>query len=435
VDSENIPIRPEGRFAALAMRIPLEFDAKNSNASGQEQIQVEKHLRVCLAVRLGFTGAVTVSALEPILAEAACKAMKNMKASKELLDALKLSGMDKGDRGEMIAMLLLNLAYDAARYELERRSSPRMPAIPLLSLLRALLYSYDKSKVPELLPTRSLPGECKPLKDAFADAKVYFTHFIRIYDSKVIHRKFLGHFMRRGAAFICAVNQVGFDIGIPFTFRDESLQRRNMGLILVQVKNDHSFTTRPRGKLFHAMDPQELHIFSKKEANPVPVIRMVFALAASGGCVVPVSPPSPTQPSGAAKGNPMNTAAIVDTLAEDSAMDTEESTLPSDHSHDPTPAQNENDKFTAYDIWCGRACAKTFAPIKPGEDELRYDHLLRLSRPEHSAFEIKEDDLSLKDDIVSATRAMLPCASGVGPHWSWGMEPEELEDTDKEEDT
>jgi hypothetical protein len=432
-DSKDLPLEAAGRFAAIATRIPLEFDATNSQASVWEQIQVEKHLRVCLAVRPGFTGAVTVSASEPILAEAARKAMRNMDAPAELVSALKLSGMDKGDRGEMVAMLLLNLAYDAARNELEN-GRPRMPFIPLTSFLRALLFAYDSSGVPEMLPVLARPGECKPLKDAFADAKVYFTHFIRVLDSKVIHRKYLPYFMQRGAAFICAVNQVGFDIGIPFSYRNESLQRRDMGLIFVQVKNDAKFSTSPHKYLFHVIDPKKLHIFSTHEEDPVPIIRMVFAFGAKGGCVVPVHPPSLRQPPRAIKKGEATAIDVVDVRAEDDAMDAGELALPHNHSQRPNLAQHQNDSFTAYDIWCGRACESTYAPIKTEQHKLLYNHLLRLDDPLRYAFDTDEENLDLANDMVSATRELFPCALGIEQHWSWGMKPEELYNSDQDEE-
>jgi len=83
----------------------------------RELEQVEKYMRVCLLVHDGFETGVTISPSEPILAEAARRLMIEPAAfdvPRSLLQQLEKPGLDKGNRGELIAELLLILASDAA---------------------------------------------------------------------------------------------------------------------------------------------------------------------------------------------------------------------------------------------------------------------------------------------------------------------------------
>ena len=83
----------------------------------------------------------------------------------------------------------------------------------------------------------------------------------------------------REAAILCDNNQVGVDIVIPFTYHDGKLGRRNVSAILIQVKNDRKFSTTPRHWLFDVMNPFFVGLFNHSDDEPLPVIRMVFALA------------------------------------------------------------------------------------------------------------------------------------------------------------
>jgi hypothetical protein len=57
------------------------------------------------------------------------------------------------------------------------------------------------------------------------------------------------------------------------------LVKDNAGLILHQIKNNLKYSTEPQQKLFDAMDPYDLEIL-EVDASAIPLIRIVFALAA-----------------------------------------------------------------------------------------------------------------------------------------------------------
>lgn len=364
----------DGILAAIATRIPLEFNPVNVEAANREQIQVEKHLRVCLSVQSGITGATTASASEPLIAEAAREAMLDMNVPAELAEALQRSGMDKGDRGEMAAMLLFIQAYDAARTACETTDGIQrsLPAIPLISLLDHLLASFHIMKN---MPPTSLPRSKKSrsLTQSFKHSKVYFNHFARVYDSTVLNQKYLPGFVRRGAAILCVAGQAAVDLCIPFVYRDDQPPtEENVGLIYVQVKNNARYGAKPHRDLFTSMDPYSLGVFDKRHTSRPPIVRLVFALAAAES-VAKVIPLAPTYP--------------------------------------PTVS-----RFTAFDIWCAGASQKTFSVIKNQNEEDIYRLLLQLSQRINDAFAPKTRFPSEMSTIL-ARRGMLPFASSNLAHW------------------
>lgn len=137
-----------GMLAIIGTRVPLEFNASNFVGRKSERILVEKHMRVCLGIKPGFESAVTVAASEPLLAEAARLAMNRFLVPQALVEALSTSGLDKGDRGELIAMLILLRAQDNARVALRAERREPVRAVPVEHFLRALI---PKDKVADVL--------------------------------------------------------------------------------------------------------------------------------------------------------------------------------------------------------------------------------------------------------------------------------------------
>ena len=129
----------DAQLAAISTRVPLEFNPSNLMEKKREQLQVEKHMRVCLAVNPGFESAVTVASSEPLLAEAARTAMNKFHVPHALATALKISGLDKGDRGELIGMLIVLLAQDNVRAKLNANGQESARAVPVKEFLRALI--------------------------------------------------------------------------------------------------------------------------------------------------------------------------------------------------------------------------------------------------------------------------------------------------------
>ncbi|KAI0757935.1 hypothetical protein C8Q74DRAFT_1389855, partial [Fomes fomentarius] len=206
-----------------------------------------------------------------------------------------------------------------------------------------------------------------PLKKAFEDYSIYFSHFIKARDFGVVNRKYLRLAISRGAAIICADNQAAIDIVIP-CLRGSELLEENVSAILVQVKNSRTFADKIKPKVFAAMDPFDCDVF---DSQPLPIIRMVFALA-SKQSVVKVRP-APTRKSGRA------------------------------------PSAT----FTAYDIWCAGVTVQTFGVIQNQVEEAQAQTVVQLMRNQGDA-EQKYTDTGLK----SVVQAMQPLVSTEPDYWS-----------------
>jgi hypothetical protein len=120
--------------------------------------------------------------------------------------------------------------------------------------------------------------------------------------------------------------------------------------ILVQVKNDTSFGENVHSYLFDAMEPFNINLFDEG-MEPLPIIRMVFALASK-------------------------TSAVKNVLSGRTS---------------PRLASNP-DAFTSYDIWCAGVDRKTFPLID--NDLSAYPQLLKRAR-----FPDQEYDISRVHDV------------------------------------
>ena len=76
---------------------------------------------------------------------------------------------------------------------------------------------------------------------------------------------------------LCANGQPGVDGIIPFLLDGDKITPDNIRIIMFQVKNDARYSHIPKVDLFDVMDPQNLGLFS----TDIPIIRIVFALAAN----------------------------------------------------------------------------------------------------------------------------------------------------------
>ncbi|KAG6843442.1 hypothetical protein H0H87_004567, partial [Tephrocybe sp. NHM501043] len=321
------------QLACLSRRLPVDFYTSHL-AYHQAQKQVEGHLRVCLQVDPTFQGMVTVSPSEPLLSEAAARLMYNKSYAKLLAHVLYGFAVHKGDRGEFIGMMLAIDARDHTIYdpivtlpstdeqtfhqeslrvganedmedvdddhedqtdiegELAKqhvdtsvfwKQAPYDLVFTVPSFLRNL-FSIDFS--------HALPSRCHPshkgqtLSSLLATAKLNFNHFIKVHEYAAIRDPNLRRALARGAGLLCANNQPGVDLCIPFTFGDDHLQKDSTTAVLLQINNGPKITEAKMDDLFDLMDPILLGILSDKTPNPMPVIRIVLSLASSKSSIV-----------------------------------------------------------------------------------------------------------------------------------------------------
>ena len=327
-----------GSLACLATRLGLEFNEDEDSCNAAYK-QVERHMRICISTTTGFTKMVTCSASEPLLAEAAFRLLSDSPVNpvKRLANHANLYCVDLGRRGELVAALIIMQARDASlpRNEFDRRW------VPVVDFFQALLPPEASQSFLDSLPIRRRKGEENmPLRQRFADCRLWFNHVIMVEDSEVIRPEFLWKYITRGAMIVCKVNQEGIDLILPVsTSLDEPLSRHTVTAITVQVKNSATYGLHPNKKLFDAMDPSQLGLLSD---SPQPIIRMVFALGSSEAGVS--FPPR----------------------------------------HSTTHATSHSDNFTSYDIWCAGLSTNSFHQIGPDLDSYRK----LLDRSQYDPFDV-----------------------------------------------
>jgi hypothetical protein len=263
------------KLACLSQRFPIEFNSTNYIEQSKERTQVEGHMRVCLKIDGAFQTMTTASSSEPILSEAAYFLMmrdQSFNAAKALKSVMEGFAISKGDRGEFLVLLLLTLARDATvgPPTVYGRPEKKDRFFSLPEFLCGQVFNPKSEESAEAL---------RKLASDFPEAKLHFTHFVKVHEYKAIDLTSLLLLKGRGAGILCANNQKGVDIISVFLKDGMKLERRNAGLILIQVKNDSAYSNNPQQKLFDAMDPYDLDIL-KDNDSAVPIIKIVFALAA-----------------------------------------------------------------------------------------------------------------------------------------------------------
>ncbi|KAK2463741.1 hypothetical protein APHAL10511_004234 [Amanita phalloides] len=274
------PLNKIEKLACLAQRLPIEFHSITYASKKNELELVEGHMRILLGLDAGFESLTTVSASEPLLSEAAYWMMApdtRFKAAETLKGCLDGYSIHKGDRGELLVMLLFTLARDRAI------GHPNMYGQPdsgeRWCLVPNFMHALFKFKFPP--PSDTLQ------KNLFDESKIFFNHWVKVHQEQIVNVKYLARLMRRGAAVLCTTTQAGINGIIPFLVKGYKISSKNIGVILFQVKNDSKFTHNPQPGLFKAMDPYALGILNP--GDNVPIIRIVFALASKTPCLTHVT--------------------------------------------------------------------------------------------------------------------------------------------------
>ena len=287
-------------------------------------------MRLCTIATSGFEVLFSTVGSEPLLAEAAAEAMSkgNTNPVQLLQKLLGKNCIHHGDRGELVAALLVMQARDALTRGKESRRW-----VYVCDFLESLL--GDSAKISNRPSVTLSKEEDRSLEETFKDARMWFNHVLKVRDNRLINVRYLWKFISRGAMILCANNQLGVDIVLPVCRSGDALSRRTVTAILIQVKNDTHFGENIHGHLFDAMDPFSINVFDKG-SQPPPIIRMVFALASKKSVVKHNTPER------------------------------------------SSPRIYKSGEFTSYDIWCAGSSGKTF-PIM-GDDEAAYRELLDRTR-------------------------------------------------------
>ncbi|KAI9572000.1 hypothetical protein HD554DRAFT_2186431 [Boletus coccyginus] len=269
------------QLGCLAQRLPIEFlsSSYSSNPGNPQTVQVQFHMRMLFRVSDNLGTMITSTPSEPILSEAAYLVMsaRRFKPASSLKDMLNGFLVDRGDRGELLVMLMLTIARDIAV------GPPTGFGIPRSGFRWCSVKAFLSSLFVESAWTGAIGDRRSAMEEVLGDSKLYFSHFVKVHEPEMLNAKHITRLMSRGAAIFCANNEKGVDLVIPFT--RGGLATKDLGVILVQMQNDKSYTANPK--------PNEFERMSVKGLSNMPTLRLFFALAAKRVRLVVDTPSSP----------------------------------------------------------------------------------------------------------------------------------------------
>ncbi|KAF8573314.1 hypothetical protein K439DRAFT_1625165 [Ramaria rubella] len=219
-------LTPAARLAVVDVRLMLDYEPRRRHSINRAYL------------RSGYPS-------EPIVSEAAAQQLHSFRqrAPFPLMDILKeniQSGLlDRGQRGELVARALVMSAYDRA-VEVDH-PSPTKGKPPLYSkgcsVITFIKELFSEAYANEIL--NSVPDNVRggvKLKDAFKNARIRFTHFVKMVDDTSTSTAAMFAAFVRGFATVCHNEQTEVDLMLPILLWDEKLCEEVMSAIMIQVK-------------------------------------------------------------------------------------------------------------------------------------------------------------------------------------------------------
>jgi hypothetical protein len=297
------------KYAVLSQRLALDVNSTAHvsippvNAYYATLDQIATHMRVCVEIGQGAESIRGIAASEPILSEAASSVMRrsDFNLASALSEVLSRLSINIGDRGELIVAAFFTWARDAVA----NRYDNRLPATQYCCRFSVEeLFSNLFSETTVQLMFKNIASICpskterRTLGDVASTAKMHFNHFIQAQEQNIIAHQYLIGFMARGAAVLCANYEPGFDAVFPYLFGSTDLDKKNVGFIMVQVKNDNNLNSRPDAELFRKMDPFDCDLLDASDVDgcfSIPIIRIVFDLRGEGPTITHMAYSSPLE--------------------------------------------------------------------------------------------------------------------------------------------
>ncbi|KAJ7132267.1 hypothetical protein C8R44DRAFT_773589 [Mycena epipterygia] len=276
----------DAHIAWLSLRILLDIDTNTEGGKALNATLVNSYQRIVFSVPLHRLWMHTGAPSEPILVEAAGRLMHHDESGilnpVWVLDNHLVRGLiAKGERGEILARLLIILAHDRAA-----EKSPPIPnlktnglryhrPIKVLDFIRHLFTPQAYDIIAQATPLVNSP-QALTLQKAFEMAYMHVSHFVLAGDSAVVDCQYLWNLFPRGAALQCRNNQVAIDCVAPIVFTDSPdapLTAQDFSAIQIQVKNREA--------------PKDLIVSTSKvrpfpEDSERPILSFVFEFGAPG---------------------------------------------------------------------------------------------------------------------------------------------------------
>ena len=214
----------------------------------------------------------------------------------DLKDKLDEGLIDHGQAGEVVMRFLLRMAYmDAIIREQKDARTPNFSSgCGFVTFLTALFADAVHSSVMNRGPD-NVAKSPSALQDAFKNAVVRFTHFVKAADGAAMTTEGMTMGFLRGTAIIGHNRQESVDIAIPILLdRNAKIEEASMSAFLIQVKRRHH-----RGSVnAYLIDAEKLGFFPHDGAqNATPYVTLIAELAAK--------PPATWQGNVNGNGNPV----------------------------------------------------------------------------------------------------------------------------------
>ncbi|KAH7334560.1 hypothetical protein B0J17DRAFT_734066 [Rhizoctonia solani] len=242
----------QSEVAALSMRIGITFESKTHACREMESRLVEAHMRVMYAIPEHWEYILSGSSSEPVLAEAAARYLN--KVSKDgiaisgpriLSDNCRNGFVAWGEQGGLCGRLLMTIAHDIAVTATPDQISESLKdpdvifhrPVPVLAFLRALFADRHHGTILEATPLTDKTGE--KLQDAFKEAFVSFSHFVRAGDYAMLEAESLRTALFRGMAIQATDNKESMNAVIPIHMGHitSSIITKTTSAINLQFKN------------------------------------------------------------------------------------------------------------------------------------------------------------------------------------------------------
>ncbi|KAK0214454.1 hypothetical protein IW262DRAFT_1514672 [Armillaria fumosa] len=287
--------------ALVGIRVMIDFAPRREKARRLQEEMVTGHMRIAFSIPSHREYMNSGHPSEPILAEAAAISIyeENVKMIRVVSDLLQNDLINKGERGELVARLLLTLAWDKAIQTLmlaEQSPIPRVShagghaaysrPIHLIQFLTALLRPEYLEQVLQSTPDNRFGG--KTFGEVFEHAYVHFTHFGRSGSSDAINSASSLAAFIRGMAFQCCSGHPVIDILIPvliipkdvatqpnFNVDELTLDKFHRSCMMISVKDRENAERRN-----YAISAESLRFWVDQDTDvDVPYIAIVMQLS------------------------------------------------------------------------------------------------------------------------------------------------------------
>ncbi|TDL22981.1 hypothetical protein BD410DRAFT_828046 [Rickenella mellea] len=248
----------DAKMAALSIRLLLEFEPTRLEAAELQNRMVAGHMRVAYAIPKHRDYMRSGAPSEPILAEAAARILQGEPLYKHIRGFMHNGLISKGERGELVARILLTSAHDAALDAMGPVGNEKVFSrpIPVVTFLKALFADQYIELILNCRPDNDPNGPT--LQEAFKYSYFNFTHFGKAYDEGCTSDMMACWCLHRGLALVGHNDQKDLDLLLAILHDiSQPISQRNSTVAVLQIKD--SLTIKGSSKV--DIDAKELGFF------------------------------------------------------------------------------------------------------------------------------------------------------------------------------